>query len=295
MTSKDNAVLRSLTVAAVAAATVAACGSNSTTSSSPTTATPSGSAPSTINAPLSARPSGTAALSWDSGTKTLSAKVKMLDFTPGSAHAMRIRQGICAGSGDALVSFPDVTANSEGVVDTTVTSPQPSASGPAPGTSLSVYLAPSAQLGDPGSLGFTPISCADIPSAASDPLAMAPSPQPGQHPEATVQVTHDAAKKTLSVTVSANGLVPGTGHAEHLHRGSCGSPKPLPAGILEYPLDDLVASPTGDAQVTKVFTNVDETLSGWYLNVHLGSSDQIFQDKQPTLYFQPILCGEIGK
>jgi len=300
MANADNIVLRWVTAAVVLAATVAACGSSAKTSSSPATTSgsaPSGSAPSTLGAPLSAQPSGTVALGWDSGTKAFSAQVHMVDFTPGSAHAMRIRQGICAEQGDALVSFPDVTANGEGVINTTVTSAQAAANGPAAGTSLSVYLAPSAQLGDPGSPGSTTISCADIPSAATDPLAMAPSPEPGRHPEATVRATHDAANRTLSVTVTASGLVPGTAHAEHLHRGSCGSPKPLPAGRLEYPLDDLVASATGDAQVTKVFTNVDETLAGWYLNVHLGSSDQIFHNGQlgePTLYFQPILCGEIG-
>jgi hypothetical protein len=293
MTNADNTVLRSLAAAAVVAATVAACGSSPTTSSTPTTTTTPGAAPSTLNAPLRAQPSGTVALSWDAQTGKTSVKIQMVDFTPGSSHAMQIRQGICAGQGDVLVSLPDAIANSEGVADTTVTAP--SANGPAAGTSLSIYLASSAQLGEPGSLGFTPISCADIPAAASQPLAMGPPPQPGQHPEATVQATHDPAKRTLSVTATASGLVPGTAHAAHLHRGSCGSPKPLPAGVLEYPLDDLVASATGDAQVTKVFANVDETLAGWYLNVHLGSSDQIFQDKRPTLYFQPILCGEIGK
>jgi hypothetical protein len=277
----------------VVVGSVAGCSSGTKTSTPTTTA--SGTTASTINATLHAQPSGTVALSWDPQTKMVSAKVNMVDFTPGSSHAMHIHQSSCAAQGDVLVAFPDVTANSEGVVDTTVAGSQPSPNGLAAGTSLNIHLASSAQLGNPGSLGFSFISCADITSTAPGTLTMAAPPQPGQHPQASVQATHDPVRKTLTVTVTASGLAPGTAHAEHLHRGSCGSPKPLPAGKLEYPIDDLVASPTGTAEVTKVFPNVDETLSGWYLNVHLGSSDQIFQDKQPTLYFQPILCGEIGK
>jgi len=287
-------LIRLVTAACVVIGAVGACGSGSPKASNPTTTT-SGASVSTINATLRAQPSGTVALSVDPQTKMVSAKVNMLDFTPGSSHAMHIHQGSCAAQGDVLVSFPDITANSEGVVDTTVTSSQPSANGLAAGTSLNIHLASSTQLGNPGSLGFSSISCADISSTEPGMLTMAAPPQPGQHPQASVQAIHDPVQRTLTVTVTASGLAPGSAHAEHLHRGSCGSPKPLPAGKLEYPIDDLVGSPTGTGEITKVFSNVDETLAGWYLNVHLGSSDQIFQDKQPTFYFQPILCGEIGK
>jgi hypothetical protein len=77
---------------------------------------------------------------------------------------------------------------------------------------------------------------------------------------------------------------------------------------VKYGLDDLVASPTGTAETTTVVpTGTAETTtvvpnaeappdSGWYLNVHFGSSSQILdQNGQPTLYFQPIICGNIGK
>ena len=74
--------------------------------------------------------------------------------------------------------------------------------------------------------------------------------------------------------------------------GSCDS-----QGAVKYPLNDLVASPTGAAEATTVIQNVDQAppASGWYINVHLGSSSQIEQNGQPTLYFQPIICGNIGK
>ena len=281
----------SMTAAAAFAVCVAACGSSSTPSTS-TQATASGVPVPPVVVPLGDQPSGTVMLSWDPQTKNVTAKLQMVGFTPGSSHAMHIHQGSCAAQGDVLVPFPDVTANDGGAIDTTVTSSQPSAAGLAAGTFLNIHLAPAAQLGGPGSLGYTPISCADITPAASTAVTMAPPPQPGQHPQGSAKLIYDPAKKTLSVDATASGLVAGSAHAVHIHLGSCDS-----QGAVKYPLNDLVASPTGSAETTTVIQNVDQAppASGWYINVHLGSSSQIQQNGQPTLYFQPIICGNVGK
>ena len=281
----------SITAAAAIAVCVAACGSSSTPSTS-TQATASGAAGPPVVVPLGDQPSGTVMLSWDPQTKNVTAKLQMVGFTPGSSHAMHIHQCSCAAQGDVLVPFPDVTANDGGAIDTTVTSSQPSAAGLAAGTFLNIHLAPAAQMGGPGSLGYTPISCADITPAASTAVTMAPPPQPGQHPQGSAKLIYDPAKKTLSVDATASGLVAGSAHAVHIHLGSCDS-----QGAVKYPLNDLVASPTGSAETTTVIQNVDQAppASGWYINVHLGSSSQIQQNGQPTLYFQPIICGNVGK
>lgn len=284
--------MRFMMAAAVVAASVAACGSSPTQPSTSSQATASRAAASPVNVPLGDQPSGTVTLSWDPQTKNVTAKLQMVGFTPGSSHAMHVHQGSCVAQGDVLVPFPDVTANDGGAIDTTVTSSQPSAAGLAAGTFLNIHLAPAAQLGGPGSLGYTPISCADITPAASTAVTMAPPPQPGQHPQGSAKLTYDPAKKTLSVDATASGLVAGSAHAVHIHLGSCAS-----QGAVKYPLNDLVASPTGTAETTTVIQNVDQAppASGWYVNVHLGSSSQIQQNGQPTLYFQPIICGNIGK
>jgi Cu/Zn superoxide dismutase len=282
---------RFMTAAAVAAC-VAACGPSSTQSSTTTSATATGVAGSPVIVHLGDQPSGTVTLSWDPQTKNVSAKMQMVGFTPASTHAMHIHQGSCAAQGDVVVPFPDVTANDAGAIDTTVTSSQPSAAGLAAGTFLNIHLAPAAQMGGPGSLGYTPISCADITPAASTAVTMAPPPQAGQHPQGSATLTYDPAKKTLSVAATASGLVAASDHAVHIHLGSCES-----QGAVKYPLNDLVASPAGTAETTTVIQNVDQAppASGWYFNVHLGSSSQIEQNGQPTLYFAPIMCGNIGK
>jgi Cu/Zn superoxide dismutase len=242
--------------------------------------------------PLGNEPSGTVTLNWDPQTKFVAAKLQMVGLTPGSTHAMHIHQGNCVDQGDVLVPFLDVTADDHGTIDTTVMSAQPSESGLAAGTLLNIHLAPAPEMGKPGSQTYMPISCADINPAASTTLQMAPLPQFGDHPQSQAILNYDPTAKTLTVTARATGLVAGSTHAVHIHSGSCDS-----QGGVKYPLNDLVAKSDGVAETTTVIQNVDQAppASGWYINVHLGAHDQVEKDGKPTLYFAPILCGNVSK
>jgi Cu/Zn superoxide dismutase len=295
--------------AAVVAAMVGACGSNSTpsatsssgaspgpatTSAATSTAASTSAAangPAQIIVPLGNEPSGTVTLTWDPQTKYISAKIAMVGLTPGSTHAMHIHQGSCDKQGDVLVPFLDVTADDAGRINNTVLSAQPSATGLAAGTLLNIHLAPANEMGNPGSQTYMPIACADINPAAGETLQMAPLPQFGDHPQSQAILTYDATGKTLTVAARATGLVAGSAHAVHIHAGSCGS-----QGAVVYHLNDLVAKSDGVAETTTVVPNVDQAppASGWYINVHLGSGDQIEKDGKPTLYFAPILCGNVA-
>jgi hypothetical protein len=276
---------RCITATAAIAALVAACGSNATQPS--TSASSAAAAP--VKVALAAEPSGTATLTWDPQSKNVTAKLQMLGFTPGSSHAMHIHQGSCAAIGDVVVPFPDVTADGGGAINTTVAGLRPAPDGLTGGTALNIHLASGAQLGGPGALGYTQIACGDI--TGGGPTATLTMALPGQQPQGSASLAYDPAKKTLTVTTTASGLAPGSSHAQHIHLGSCDA-----QGAVKYPLDDLVAAPTGSAQATTVVQNADAPpASGWYLNVHMGSSGQILQNGQPTLYFQPIICGNVGK
>ena len=291
--------------AAVVAAIVGACGSNSTpsatsssaaspgaTSPGQATTTAAAGGPAQIIVPLGNEPSGTVTLNWDSQTKYITAKLDMVGLTPGSTHAMHIHQGNCVDQGDILVPFLDVTADDHGTINTTVMSAQPSENGLAAGTLLNIHLAPANEMGNPGSQTYMPISCADINPATGTTLQMAPLPQFGNHPQSQAILNYDPTAKTLTVTARATGLVAGSAHAVHIHSGSCDS-----QGEVKYPLNDLVAKGDGVAETTTVIQNVDQAppASGWYVNVHLGAHDQIEKDGKPTLYFAPILCGNVSK
>ncbi len=284
--TNKSSFMRIVAAAVLVAAPVAGCNSHPPQSSSPTAP----GAAALIKVTLSYRPSGTAALSWDPQSKNITAELQMAGFTPGSTHAIHIHQGGCATMGDVAVPFPDVTADGAGAINTSVTSEQLAPEGLLPGTALNMHLAAGAQLGGPGQLGYTPIACGDITAAvATTTLTMAPV---GQRPQGSANLTYDPGNKTLTIATSASGLAPGSAHAQDIGLGTCDA-----QGAAKYPLNDLVALASGTAYQTTVIQNVDQAPppSGWYLNVHLGSSAQVLQDGQPTLYFQPIICGNIGK
>jgi hypothetical protein len=297
-----------IVIGAVVAAMVAACGSSSTpsasstsaaassatsanpasTSAAMTSAAPNG--PAQIIVPLGNEPSGTVTLTWDPQTKYISAKIAMVGLTPGSTHAMHIHQGTCDKQGDVLVPFLDVTADDAGRINNTMMSAQPSATGLAAGTLLNIHLAPANEMGSPGSQTYMPISCANINPAAGTTLQMAPLPQFGDHPQSQAILTYDPTAKTLTVAARATGLVAGSAHAVHIHGGSCDS-----QGKVIYHLNDLVAGADGVAETTTLIPNVDQAppASGWFINVHLGGHDQIEKDGKPTMFFAPILCGNV--
>jgi hypothetical protein len=284
--------------ATVVAAMVGACSSSSTPSATSASATSTGLASTSAAAsgpiqrivPLGNEPSGTVTLTWDPQTKFITAKMAMVGLTPGSTHAMHIHQGKCTDQGDVLIPFLDVTADKTGQINDSIMSAQPSDTGLAAGTLLNIHLAPANEMGKPGSQTYMPISCADINPAAGATLQMAPLPQFGDHPQSQAILTYDPTAKTLTVSARATGLVAGSAHAVHIHSGSCDS-----QGDVKYHLNDLVAKSDGVAETTTVIQNVDQAppASGWYVNVHLGAHDQIEKDGKPTLYFAPILCGNI--
>jgi hypothetical protein len=59
----------------------------------------------------------------------------------------------------------------------------------------------------------------------------------------------------------------------------------------------VVKPRAGAAFQATVIQTVDQAPRtwGWYLDVHPGSSARVVQNGQPTLYFEPIICGNIGK
>jgi hypothetical protein len=258
----------------------------------PSAAAPAGAQP----VQLSAAPTGTVTLSWDPNSKHITAAVDMHGFTPSSSHAMHIHPGSCANQTQPpSVPFPDLSADPAGAARQSVVS------GPVPagipnGSYVNIHLAPSAQLGSPTDVSFTPIACADIPSGtpAAGPVTLtthAP-PRNGQTPAGTAELAYHNGDHTLRVEVKATGLPPNTAHAVHIHSGTCAA-----QGPVLYPVPDLKADSSGNGSVTATISSVTTAPppTGWYVNVHFGPMSQILTGAgQPTLLFAPILCGNVG-
>ncbi|WP_322480615.1 CHRD domain-containing protein [Thermogemmatispora sp.] len=104
-------------------------------------------------------------------------------------------------------------------------------------------------------------------------------------PIGTAQLTWTPQDHTLTVKVSMQGLVPGTSHPAHIHKGSCQH-----AGPVVYPLPMLRADEHGQASITAIFKGETQGIpvSGWYINVHNGPT-AITADQM-----QSISCGDIS-
>ncbi len=290
-------MLRHAAVCLVAAGALilGACSNSSQTSSS-SPPSPASGGHSLPAIQLADMPTGTATLSWNPTTKLITTAVDMHGFTPSSSHAMHIHPGTCADQTQPpSVPFPDISADAGGTVNQSVVS-DPVPSGIPRGSYLNIHLAPSAQLGAPTDVSFTPIACADIPAGTPPTgpvtLTLQTPPQHGQTPHGTATLAYNGTTHSLGVEMKASGLPPNSAHAAHIHSGSC-----LAQGAVLYPLPDLQANASGDASMTTTVNDVNSAppATGSYVNVHMGPMSQILSGNSPTLLFAPILCGDVRR
>jgi CHRD domain len=109
-------------------------------------------------------------------------------------------------------------------------------------------------------------------------------------PAGAASVAYSPTAQTLTVTVTASGVTPGN-HAAHIHLGSCQS-----QGAVQYMLMDFTADTAGQiSNETRTVTGVTSGIpaTGWYLNLHQGTSANILKNGAPTIWFRPLLCANI--
>ena len=137
---------------------------------------------------------------------------------------------------------------------------------------------------------FLPIVCGDVANSSTStsaaqsvqvPLTAAPGASKGQAASGKAQLSLSGT--TLTVTVTLSGLEPNSMHAAHIHKGSCES-----QGAVIYPLDNVVADASGNANVMTTVNNVSSIpSSGWYVNVHRTTA------LSTQTGFDPIACGNV--
>ena len=91
----------------------------------------------------------------------------------------------------------------------------------------------------------------------------------------------------MIVTTLVMGLAPGSGHSNHIHRGSCETP-----GGIAYPLTDLTANADGVATATTMVKTEMGMMMGagpHYVNIHAG-----ILGSGPTAG-AGVTCGNIGE
>ena len=254
------------------------------TSAASTTSTAS----SFIRVPLTPQPIGTVRLAVAPGGRVV-ATLNVTGIAPGTTHAIDIQAEGCNVAGAPTIKFPFVTASSTGQLAVTVRSLQP-LNGTVPSSgAFVVHLGPSVSAPVAG----LPIACADLAtwSAHHPTLGLqALSDQTGAL-RGSATLLYNPSTQTLTVHAQASGLAPFSQHAAHIHLGSCAV-----QGPVLYMLPDLIANAAGNVNEVAMFTGVTAPppATGWYLNLHLGNSNQIANSSGvPTILFRPLLCGDI--
>jgi hypothetical protein len=240
-----------------------------------------------VDLQLQAMPAGTASFGTGS-SGTLALTVNALGFTPGSAHLVRLLDG----HGNTLAQFSTLTANGVGqasaTLDSTFTGSIPT------GSRVVIYNGSMAKPGTPGGeiIAETPDLDNGTPPAPLPLTALEVTPHGTGFgiPAGSATITYSPTAQTLTVTVNASGISPGM-HAAHIHTGSCQSQ----GGVL-YMLMDFTANSAGQIlNQTRTVTGVTSGIpaTGWYLNLHQGTSNNILRNGQPSIFFRPLLCQNI--
>jgi hypothetical protein len=197
-------------------------------------------------------------------------QVSAFGFTPGSSHSVVIRTP----SGSAT-TIGTLTASGTGQVSATFMATVRA------GSRLEIL---------DGGAGTAPIATTQLGRDSFRLLQAVEAGTPG-FLSGFATLVYDPTAQTLTVTLTASGLSPGA-HAAHVHVGSCVS-----QGPVQYMLTDFTADRFGLVNhEVRVVTGVTSAppASGWYLNVHQGTSASILDaNGHPTIFFRPLLCADI--
>lgn len=239
-----------------------------------------------VHVPLVHEPTGFASLQWDSSTHQLKATLTLTGLAPSSTHPAHIHAGNCKANGAIVYTLNNVVADAAGKgTSTTVISNVSSGIPSHQSWSINVHDGPGLTPADQ----FTPIACGNIEhvthrdGSQSAKEALGPTSGNNQHSSGAAQLTLEG--RTLTVVLTARGLVPKSTHPAHIHAGSCQSQVP---GNIVHTLNNVVADGNGNATVKTVIQNVSSIPDhGWYVNVHFGT------DLATQTGFDPILCGNV--
>jgi hypothetical protein len=242
---------------------------------------------------LTGMPAGTVRV-WRNPAGRLEAELDVYGLTPGSSHGTSI-DAPDSTPASPEVRFPAFTADRAGRATMTLTATS-TVGALASGSRFSIRLgtytssgasSPAAELiGGSGVLPAQPNGSV----SALFPRSFGPTGTYIGRLHGWTRMVYSRSTRTLSVTVTAYGLAPGT-HAAHVHLGSCED-----QGAVKYMLMDFQADASGNiVNQTRTVRPVAPAppATGWYLNVHLGNSASILAKGMPTLNFRPELCSDV--
>jgi hypothetical protein len=251
---------------------------------------------------LEAMPQATASF-FRNANGDLSVRLTVTGVTPASAHNVDAEQGDCPATfrlGADLAPAAVTQADETGRINQTVDlGPRASMLGHGP-LALTLRQGLTANRMDGGSnpLAVQGLACAQVPGHIGyigRTRRLNPISESGMPLRGWVTYVYNASdprsstRKSVTVKLSADGFVPGSVHAAHIHSGSCTS-----QGAVVVMLPDLTADRNGDVSATDTVPVTQRPQGPLYVNVHEGDSNDILSAGMPTLAFRPLLCGDLG-
>jgi hypothetical protein len=258
---------------------VSACAFPGTSTATPTATDAGG-----TKVQLAHAPTGTLDGEWDPATNQATLKLSLMTLAPNSTHPVDIHNGHCGTPGPQVRALSQLTADAKGVG---AISDQFTANVNAVPTS-GWYVAVSNATGTDVYSKIV-ISCVDIPvnlttGTGKQTISLLLTSGVGYSQYSTGQANLKLDGTTLTVTMTAVNLEPGSTHPTYLRAGSCASP----GDPLFVPLTPLKADENGSASATSTVTNVNQVpTGGWIIMSHRG----VNLDSQ--IDYDPILCGNI--
>jgi hypothetical protein len=263
---------------------LAACDSGNN-SQSGSAAQPTSAVVNSASAIIRHSPSGTVELMWDHASHVMTVHMALTGLTPQSAHPARISSGSCKNAGDVVYNLSPIQATAIGFADVITKVKDVSSGIPETGWHVDVSNGPGTTTSDQSMV----ITCANVfnPTASTNSSQSVQATldeafAPNQSVSGTAVLNTN--NNQLTVVVALKGLAPHSKHLAHLHMGSCAS-----QGPIKYDLKPIIADAAGNASTTSVIPNVTSVpRNGWYVNIHLGSSDLKSQTSN-----DPVACGDI--
>ncbi len=206
----------------------------------------------------------------------LSVYVSVSGLTPGSTHAVYTHNGECGSNGPVKFSLTRLVANAAGNASsyTAVTAPKLRVEFLNPSTYWYITIRSD-------TTAMTPIACGNV----FTPIMLVPLNPVGASKVAGVAMFLRNMDTRSGMSMHAQGaevvvfvqpLPANTTHAEHFHKGKCGS-----NGPIVIPLNPLLADATGTAVAGTFISKGMHTLGpGLYLNVHAAD-------------FSVVACGDV--
>jgi hypothetical protein len=221
-------------------------------------------------------------ITYDPATRVAHTVLNMAGLSPGGAAVTVVLNGSCAAPGGVAWRGAAFTADTHGRVSNFVVNYANVNGVP----TTHVVAIETVQGGNETRANYL-LACGPIASTKSA-GANSGSVTLGQVPgvangAVSGSATATLANGSLTITVQASGLVPGSTHASSLHLGSC---QWLDAVLYDLPKLTADSSGNASASITIAHAQAISPTNNWYIAVDYNSTLN-------RAYFMPISCGNV--